>query len=295
MNINGQIVSPEAATVSIFDRGFLYGDSVYEVIRTYDGYTFALEEHLSRLKRSAQALYIPLSLSEDELKERIFSTLRAAHTEHPSEDLYVRAIITRGVGNLGFAQSKVQGGNTVVIFTLPLSALGRPADQGISLWVAEDRIRMPKNALDPAIKSGNYLNCVLAYLEAQQHGADDALLCDTQGNVTEGTTFNIFAIQGSKVLTPRKEVGILDGITRSLLMQWLREEGLTVEERDFSRQDLLQMEELFITGTIKEVCPVTLLNGTPVGSGSPGPWTQRIRKLYQIRARDHARNTGVHL
>lgn len=282
VNLDGAIVSGERAAVSLFDRSFLYGDSVYETIRAYAGVPFALGEHLARLYNSMRRLRITPNVERDTIEARIEGTLAAAKVR----DAYIRIIVTRGTGqDFGLASSLDNPGPVYVMVKAYKPPPREWYEQGISVMIPVVR-RVGRDALDPAIKSGNYLNSILAMLEAKEAGADDAILLTSTGLVTEATTSSLFAVIDGAVVTPPLSAGILDGITRRHLLAALRESGKPASELNLTEADLKRADELFVTSTLKEVVPIRSLDGAPV-KAAPGPVTlacaallaKRIRKL----------------
>lgn len=286
INVNGQLKSPSEARVPVMDRGFLYGDSLYEVIRTYHGKAFGIEEHLDRLEKSAQLCYLKFDQTRDVYRKAMLDTLAAYQKQTPGLEYYVRLIVTRGSGKIGFGQECVMTPTQYVVIVQPLILPDEASLQtGLHLHVAR-RFRNDPRALDPAMKSGNYLNSLLAYLEAKSHPKhsdyDDALLCNSDGHLTEGTTFNVGYIRRGILATPPLDIGILDGITRRLLLETAREMGMETREVRFPKERLYEADEVWVTSTIKEIFPVTRVDGKKIKTGKPGPLTLRLReKLHQ--------------
>lgn len=291
VNVNGELAPAGEAKISVFDRSFLYGDSLYEVARTYDGKLFRLKDHLDRLASSAKLCRMNLSHSLEHYGQEMTRTVEAfkksylarqstaSGTSGRVPELYVRLIVTRGLGKIGFGEENLLAPTQYVILVMP-APLTSPAvwEKGLHLQIAE-RARNSPRALDPAMKSGNYLNNLLAYLEKKN--ASDAILCDLEGNVTEGTTFNIFYVKRGIVVTSPLDIGILDGITRRLLLSILPKSGIPVREVRFPASRLLQADEVFATSTLKEVMPVTMINDGLVADGKPGALTRRCQALFQ--------------
>ena len=281
VNVDGAIVPGERAAVSLFDRSFLYGDSVYETIRAYGGVPFALGEHLARLYNSMRRLRITPNVERDTIEARIEGTLAAAKVR----DAYIRVIVSRGNGEeFGLASSLDNPGPVFVLVKAYKAPPREWYEQGISTMIPVVR-RVGKEALDPAIKSGNYLNSILAMLEAKEAGADDAILLNAAGMVTEATTSSLFAVIDGSVVTPPLSAGILDGITRRHLLAALREAGKPATELNLTEADLKRADELFITSTLKEVVPIRTLDGAPTMGKSPGPVTQACATLLSKRIR----------
>jgi len=278
--IDGAVRSPEEAKVSVLDRGFLYGDSVYETIGTMYGRLFAARDHLDRLERSARriALRVP---PRAEIEAAIKETVAAAG----NPETRVRVILTRGVGKLDLDPASCDDCRLVVI-AFPL---GPPTPEMFAKGVAVTIVSITRNspqAIDPAVKSGNYLNNVLALGEARRkNGAYEAILCAGDGSIAEGSTSNVFAVVRGELWTPQPEVGILDGITRAKVMDLARGAGIKLIERRIQPDELRGADEAFITSATRGVLPVTTIDGQPVAAGVPGPITKQLMALYDELAR----------
>ncbi len=274
VNVHGVISSPDEARIPAMDHGFLYGDSVYEVVRTLDGRPVAWPEHYDRLVASAGSLYMTLPWTRDAMGARIRATIEATGLH----DCTVRMVVTRGPGPMSLLPDDCDGPR-LVIFVLPLRL---PPDahreHGIEVAVPS-RLRNDQRALAPAAKTGNYLNNLLALIEARRAGGIDAVMVNVRGHVTEGTTSNVFWVRSGVVRTASLECGILSGITRLHLLAAMRAEGVVVEEGAFLLDDLTGADEAFLTGTVRGVTPVVRIDGAPVGDGRPGPVTARIGGL----------------
>ena len=268
-NIDGAIVPEAEARIPVLDRGFLFGDSVYEVMRTRaGGHLFAWQEHLARLHASADGLGMPLDVDDSGVLGRIAATMLAAALP----ECYVRVIVTRGTGTApSIALGQAPGPQRWVLLVRPLP----PASTDTRLWLV-DRLRVDRRALDPALKSGNYLNNVLGLAEAQARGATDCVFLNGQGQVTEASTSNLFARHGRRVRTPPLDAGILAGVTRALLIGFLAARGDAVEESPLTAADLRSADELFLTSTLRDLAPVTHLDGQLVGTDAPGPFVRRL-------------------
>jgi branched-chain amino acid aminotransferase len=278
--IDGQVREPEEARVSVFDRGFLYGDSVYETIGTAYGRLFAAREHLDRLERSAERIGLRVP-PRAEIERAIAETVEAAG----NAESRVRVILTRGVGKLDLDPASASDTRLVVI----VFPLGPPTPEMFDKGVAVAIVSVARNspaAIDPAVKSGNYLNNVLALGEARRRcKAYEAILLAGDGSVAEGSTSNVFVVVGGEVRTPQPEVGILDGITRAKVIGLCREAGIPLCERRLSPDELRGADEAFITSATRGVLPVTTIDERPVASGAPGPVTRRLMSLYDALAR----------
>ena len=252
-NLDGTIVPEAEAVVPVLDRGFLFGDSIYEVVRTRNGQLFAWREHFERMRLSGTALAMTLDLDDGAILRRVFATMAAAgNPEH-----YVRLIVTRGTGTAPSIDLACATG------PLRWVILARPLPQGpadVRLCIV-DRLRTDRRALDPAIQSGNYLNNVLGLAEAKRAGATDCLLLNGEGHVTEASTSNVFVLSGGTWCTPTLRSGILAGVTRALLLTFLRQRGERVVERDLRREDVEGADAVFTTSTLRDAALVTHLDG----------------------------------
>jgi branched-chain amino acid aminotransferase len=281
--IDGAILEPEAAMVPVTDRGFLYGDSVYEVMRTSGGAPVDLAPHLDRLAHSAQA--IALRLPE---RSRIVAAIHATLQAAGNAESYVRVVVTRGSGEIGLDTALADTPRLIVM----VRPLKRPAAE---LYRTGIRLRCvhldpaARRAVAPGIKTGNYLTNIMAMHEARAQGADDALICDTDGRVTEGSSFNVFVVQGERILTPARDVGLLAGITRERIIQLARGQGIDVVETMLRPDDVRHADEVFITSTIRGVLPVAMVDETPLRRPLVGPMTQRITALYEDHLAEQAR------
>ena len=275
INIDGTISDAEQARVLVLDRGFLYGDSIYEVIRTYEGRPFALDEHLARFERSAASMDIPLP-ERDGLVAEIERTLQAGG----NEESYCRIIVTRGNGPLTLDPATARDPMTVIVVKAFEPFPEAMFEQGIRVAIPSIR-RNLRSAVDPAIKSGNYLNSILALGEARRAGYDDALMLDVEGRVTEATTSNVFAVRDGVLCTPRLETGILEGVTRGLVLQLAQARGMRCEACDLYPDDLVAAEEVMLTSTLREAMAVVAVGDSAVGSGRPGPMAARVRAMLR--------------
>lgn len=274
--IDGKVSSPEEAFVPVLDRGFLYGDSVYEVIRTYDGEPFALREHLERLFRSAELVELELDITLEELQREVHYVLGIAG----EGDWYLRLVITRGGGPIGLDPALADVPRRVLI-VLPVPEIPDELRNAGVAVVMIPTTRDNPGASPAGAKTGNYLTNIMALRRARREGAFEALMIDPEGRVSEGTTSNVFVWTRGALYTPPLAVGILDGITRSKVLSLCRDNDITIREDSLRPLDLLSAEEMFLTGTVKEVLPITRLNGHPVGDGLPGPVTQKVGQLYR--------------
>ncbi|MBK5255042.1 MAG: aminotransferase class IV [Vicinamibacteria bacterium] len=278
VSIDGRVGSPEEVTLKITDNGFVFGDSAYETLRTYDGRPFELDRHLARLRRSIALLGFDLKTSDDQIKVQIDACLAFAR----NDESYLRVIVSRGVGDMTYRFERIAE-PTVAMFVKPLEPSNAGLyEKGASAVIASLR-RNPIEALNPAIKASNLLNNALATREAYAKGAFEAILLNTRGEVAEGAGSNVFIVKDSLLLTPPLSCGLLPGITRELTLEIAAATSIAHEERVLFPADLQTADELFITSTLKELAPVVTLDGAPIGSGQPGPLTARLLASYRER------------
>lgn len=276
ISVDGVVTSVADARVPAMDHGFLFGDSVYEVVRTRGRRPVAMAEHLERLRASARAIYLQIPWTDNEIVARVRAAVQA--TSLP--ECYVRIVLTRGVGPMTLVPDDCVA-PCLVVYVLPLrTPTAADLERGMSVAVPS-RLRNDQRALAPAAKTGNYLNNVLALVEARRAGADDAVLLNADGNVTEATTANVFWVRGGEMFTPSLECGILAGITRTLLIWAMRQEGMAVTEGCWPLAEMKRADEVFLTGTIRGVGPVVAVDGDAVGDGRPGPVTRRVAALNE--------------
>ncbi|MGC4120378.1 MAG: aminotransferase class IV [Myxococcales bacterium] len=286
VNLDGNLVAPEQAVVSVFDRGFLYGDSVYEVVRTYRGVLFELGAHLERLAESARRIALELPWTVERLASEAKRTVDASG----NAESYLRVVVTRGEGELGLDPALARGGR-VVLIAQPLTTPPPEAyEKGVALALvgAEATGRNLREAIDPAAKTGNHLNAVLAMKAARERGAYEALLLDARGRVTEASSANVFAVRNGELLTPPLAAGILEGVTRRVVLALARATGVPAREAELWPDDLYGAEEVFITSTTRELVPVTRIareaDTKPIGDGKPGPVTLKLLAEFRRRA-----------
>jgi len=271
--INGEFVPESEAKISVFDHGFLYGDGVFEGIRAYKGVVFKLREHLERLYDSAKFLRIEIPMSKEDLMEVILETVR----RNGLSDCYIRVVITRGVGDLGLDPRKCEKPSIIIIARPMAPLLGK---RSVSLIISSVR-RDGVDATNHQAKSLNYLNNILAKLEAINAGADDAVMLDSRGFVSEATGENIFIVKDERIMTPPPTSGILSGITRDCVIELARRLGYEVVERELTPFELLTAGEVFLTGTAAEIVPVESVNGRKMGERVPGPITERLIEEFE--------------
>lgn len=278
--IDGQPFSPEQARVSVFDRGFLYGDSVFETLRTYGGKPFALDEHVARLEQSARLVSLRLPLSGAELTAEI----RRAIELGGFPESYVRAMVTRGQGERLGLDPALAHSPLRVIIVCPLEALPTEKYARGIFAITYRTQRVADGTEATGAKLGNYLVAVLATEAARAASAEEALLVDREGHVLEGATSNVFAVRAGRLITPPIALGILPGITRAHVLALARELSLAVEERPLLTNELFDMDELFISSSIRELVPVVRVDGQAIGAGVPGPLAARLLVAFRERA-----------
>lgn len=274
--IDGRFYSERNAKISVFDHGVLYGDGVFEGIRFYNGRIFKLEEHLDRLFASAQAILLTIPMSKEEVAEATIKTCRL----NKLKDGYIRLVVTRGVGNLGLSPYKCKKASVFIIAATIELYPESVYREGLKV-ATTGTMRTPANVLSPAVKSLNYLNNIMAKVEAIQAGAEEGLMLNAQGLVAECTGDNVFIIKGGALITPPITAGALDGITRRTVMALAVHAGLPVREENLARYDIYTADECFLTGTAAEVVPVAQVDGRVIGTRRPGPVTLDLMQKYR--------------
>ncbi|MCS7009234.1 MAG: branched-chain-amino-acid transaminase [Chthoniobacterales bacterium] len=273
--LDGNFCDKETAKISVFDHGLLYGDGVFEGIRFYNGRVFKLDEHLRRLQNSAKAIALDLPMPLNEIREATLETIR----QNKLSDGYVRLVVTRGCGDLGLSPLLCPRPSIFIIASTITLYPPEKYENGLEVVTCSTR-RISHGAISPMVKSLNYLNNVLAKLEAIRAGAGEGLLLNEQGYVAECTGDNIFYVHDNQIFTPPTSSGALAGITRATVIQLAQEAGYTVNEPLTTRYDLYTADECFLTGTAAEVIPVVRLDGRPIGTGSPGPITRDLMHRF---------------
>lgn len=283
--IDGKFLPKADAKISVFDHGLLYGDGVFEGIRTYDGLIFKLKEHIDRLYQSAHTIMLEIPLSKNELVEAIKKTLR----ENKLKDAYIRLLITRGVGDLGLDPRKCPKA-TIIIITDKIKLYSLEFYKKGMEIVTIPTQRTIHEAVNPQIKSLNYLNNILAKVEAINAGVEEAVMLNSEGYVAECTGDNIFIVKKGALLTPPIHVGVLRGITRGAVMDIARMKEIPVYEEILTRYDLFNADECFLTGTAAEIIPVVKIDGRKIGNGKPGKMTLGLtNEFHKITRSDGVR------
>ena len=279
--ISGKLYDKSDAKISVFDHGLLYGDGVFEGIRSYSGRVFRLKAHVDRLYESAQAIHLQIPMSREEMARAIRETL----ADNKLSDAYIRVVITRGAGSLGLDPRKTTDPQ-VIIITDHISLYPEELyEHGLKIITAGTTRNHP-NAVNPRIKSLNYLNNILGKIEATQAGCLEALMLNPQGEVAECTGDNIFVVQRGQIHTPPIDAGILEGISRGAVIELAHAAGYAVIERTMHRLDVYKAEECFLTGTAAELIPVVECDGRVLGTGRPGPITRELRQRFQALVRE---------
>jgi len=274
--LNGTFVDESKAVVSVFDHGLLYGDGVFEGIRSYGGLIFKLREHIDRLFESAHTIMLKIPMSKRELIDVVKQSLRINRLR----DAYIRLVVTRGEGDLGLDPRKCSRPTVFVIADKVELYPKKLYEEGLALITVATQRNVPE-ALNPQIKSLNYLNNILAKIEAITAGYEEAIMLSHSGYVTECTGENIFIVKGKQLLTPPPYIGVLRGITRQTVMTLGARQRLDVREDLLTRHDLFNADEVFLTGTAAEIVPVVKIDGRVIGGGKPGPVTQKLQAAFR--------------
>jgi len=278
--LDGQWLDRDTARISVFDHGLLYGDGVFEGMRVYGGRTFRLREHVDRLYDSAHAITLAVPMPREEMIAITEEGVRRSGLQEG----YLRHIVTRGVGDLGLDPRKCPRASVIIIFDTIAIWSAEAYEQGLRLITAGTPINQ-REALSPRVKSLNYLNHILAKVEATNAGADDAIMLDAAGHIAEATGMNLFVWKKNVLYTPAVYAGLLRGVTRDVIIEIATEAGYRVVETMLNRYDLYTAEEAFLTGTAAEVAPIRMVDGRVIGSGRAGPVTRDLRARFQAAVR----------
>jgi branched-chain amino acid aminotransferase len=281
VNVDGKLGSEEDRLLSPLDQGFLFGASVYETVRTYGGRSFLLERHLGRLRESAKALDITLDITDEELAARVEETLVAAGNAESS----IRIVVSAGVGSIDYRAGSASR-PTVVVIVRPLPEYPDSLYREGARAVVVPMMRATRGGLDPRIKSSNLLTNLSALREAHRQKAYEAILLNSEGEVAEGSMSNVFLVANGVVRTPPISAGILEGITRELVIEVARENGYPVEEKGFKPDELLKADEVFITASARQIVPIVQVDTTRIGNGNPGPVTRALIAAYKEEVRE---------
>ncbi|HEU5299128.1 MAG TPA: branched-chain-amino-acid transaminase [bacterium] len=278
--VNGSFVPKEEAKVSVYDHGYLYGDGIFEGIRAYDGRIFRLEQHLDRMYESARYLMLEIPLSRDQMRAAILETVRRCGLR----DAYIRPVISRGVGDLGLDPRKCKAA-TVVIIVDTIQLYPKEAyERGLRAITATTRKIRP-DALSPQAKTLNYLNNIMARIEANQAGVEEAIMLNAEGYVCECSADNLFIVRGGEIWTPPPFLGILKGVTRATIIELAGSSGIPLREQVFTLHDVYTADECFLSGTGAELGPVVEVDSRPIGNGRPGPLALRLVRAFRELAR----------
>ncbi|WAH38181.1 branched-chain-amino-acid transaminase [Alicyclobacillus dauci] len=278
--LDGEFVDRENAKLSVFDHGLLYGDGIFEGIRAYDGNVFKLAEHIRRLYDSAKSILLDIPYSQVEMAELVCETVRRNHLS----SAYIRLVVTRGTGDLGLNPYTCHGARVFIIAEQLAMFSSSLYEEGIKTVTSPTR-RNRTDALNPKIKTLNYLNNILIKMEALAAGANEAIVLNSEGYVVEGSGENIFIVRDGVITTPPCYLGALEGITRATIIDLALELGLTVREQSFTRHDVYVADEVFLTGTAAEMVPVVECDDRTIGDGTPGPITKRLHQVFQLCTR----------
>jgi branched-chain amino acid aminotransferase len=285
--IDGTFYPEAEAKISVFDHGLLYGDGIFEGIRFYNGRVFKFEEHLTRLWESANAICLKIPLSREEMTEAVLESVR----QNELRDGYIRLVVTRGVGNLGLSPERCPRASVIIIAASIALYPEELYQRGLDVITCATRRTSPA-ALSPAVKSLNYLNNILAKIEATQAGAGEGLMLNEQGYVAECTGDNIFILKRGALITPPISAGALRGITRDVVFEIAQEFGIAVSEPEVTRYDIYTADECFLTGTAAEIIPMVKLDTRPIGDGKPGAVTARL--IARFRELTQRTGTGIY-
>jgi len=290
VNVNGRLLDEAHAVISVFDHGFLYGEGVYETLRTYNGQPFLFDRHMRRLRRSAGMLALPVPLTDEQIDARCRETMRAADLGNgPDREAYIRILVTRGVGELNYDPAACLAPSIVVISKPNVDPPPEAFDRGVTVALVPI-VRNHPDSVNPLIKSNNLLNNALAMQEAYRRGAFEGVMRNFRGELAECTTSNLFVVKGGAALTPPVDAGLLPGITREFVFEVGADLGIPVREAVLHDDDLFGADEAFLTSTTREVVPIVRVDDRTVASGLPGPITRAL--LDGFRAKAHALTIG---
>jgi branched-chain amino acid aminotransferase len=291
VNVNGRIADQEHATIPVFDHGYLYGEGVYETMRTYNRQPFLFDRHLRRLRNSARMIALPLPFTNDELQEQIRATMDAARL---GGEAYVRVLVTRGVGELTYDLEATPTPSVVIIVKAQIDPPADTYEQGVRVVIV-DIVRNHPGSVNPLIKSNNLMNSALAMQEAFRSGAFEGVMRNYRGEIAECTTSNLFVIRNGTALTPPLDAGLLPGITREFVFDIGADTGIPVEEAVLHDDDLFQADEAFLTSTTREIVPIVTVGDRRVGSGMPGAVTLALLDAFRRKARELSRTSNLEL
>jgi branched-chain amino acid aminotransferase len=284
--VNGTITPADEAVVPVYDHGFVYGEGVYETLRTYNRVPFLYDRHMRRLRASASALHLDVPFDDDTLRGWIDDTMAAASRRPEGlDEAYIRILLTRGVGELSYDLRATPAPSLIIIVKPFDEPPARVFEEGIKI-VLVSILRNHPGSVNPIIKSNNLLNNAIAMQEAHRKGGEEALMCNYRGELSECSQSNFFLVRDGMVLTPRSAAGLLEGLTREFLFEIGREIGVPVEEATLRPEDMATAQEAFITGSTRELTPVVRVDDQVIGTGRPGPVTQKLLEGFRQKARD---------
>jgi len=274
--MNGRYIPRNKAKISIFDHGLLYGDGVFEGIRSYNNLVFKLKAHIDRFYKSADAISLKIPMKKTDMMRAVTSTLK----KNKLTNAYIRLVVTRGIGDLGLDPRKCKNGGVVFIITDKITLYPKKFyDKGLKIITAKTKRNLPQ-ALDPRIKSLNYLNNILAKIDAIKAGVQEAIMLTHDGFVAECTGDNIFIVKGRRLITPPVALGALEGITRNTVLKIAKKRGIIAKEAKFRLRDIYKADECFLTGTAAEIIPVVRVDRRAIGSGKPGKLTLKLMQDF---------------
>jgi len=281
VNVNGRITPEHDAVISVFDHGFLYGEGIYETMRTYNQRPFLFDRHMRRLRNSAWMIALEMGFTDADLAAQIRDTRAAADMK--GAEAYIRVLVTRGVGELTYDPHATPTPSVVIIVKPQVDPPPEAYEHGVSTVIV-DVVRNHPESVNPQIKSNNLLNCALAAQQAIRRGGYEGIMRNYRGELSECTTANLFIVRDGIAMTPPIDAGLLPGITREFLFEVGKEEGITVREEVLRDEDLLTADEAFLTSTTREVVPIVKVDERAIGSGRPGPITHRLLAGFRRRA-----------
>ncbi len=287
VSVNGRITGEKDAVVSVLDHGFLYGEGVYEVVRTYNRVPFLFDRHLQRLRRSAGMIRLPLPFTDAEFEAEVRRTVAAYYDqpERPGDDVYIRALVTRGIGDINYDPSRC-GPPTIVIIVKPYVPLPvKVYEDGVSIAIVPI-VRNHPGSVNPLIKSNNLLNNALASQEAVRRGAFEGIMHNYRGEIAEGSISNLFIVRGGKLLTPPLDCGLLAGITRGFVGEVAAAAAVPLQEAVLHDEDVLTADEAFVTSSTQEIVPAVRVDDRILGDGRPGPITRKLLLTYREKLRE---------
>lgn len=284
VNVNGRIFDQKQAVISVFDHGFLYGEGVYETLRTYNGQPFLFDRHMRRLRASASMLALTVPLTNDDIERRFCDTMRAAGLGSADREAYIRILVTRGVGELTYDPAACAEPTIVVIVKAHVDPPDAAFERGVKVSLV-GIVRNHPGSVNPIIKSNNLLNNALAMQEAFRRGAFEGVMRNYRGELAECTTANLFVVKNGVALTPPLDAGLLAGITREFLFEVGQDVGVIVREQTLRDDDLFGADEAFLTSTTRELVPIVRVDDRTIDGGVPGPVTKKLLQAFREKAR----------